>query len=840
MEKIREILRRLGYLLSHKRRARELEAEMAFHREMSERSGRPEAHRSFGNTLRLREQSREAWGWTWIDRLFQDLRYAVRMLMRSPGFTITAILILAIGIGVNISAFSIVNLVLLKPLPVRNAASLLRLQRRSPEAVTHEIPYPTTVFYRDHARSLSAVIVSMIVRLEFEDDTKPVRANFVSANYFQELGANAAYGRLLDPQLDGTLSAPPVVVLGHDFWQRRFAADPAIVGKTIHLNRKPVTVVGIEPYAFPSLDSEGGDIWLPITSQPYLVEGSKVFTDTTHGIVRMYARMAPGYTPRMVEQELLGLTNELRKQYPKDIWKDEYIRSDSASHQLILQPEMYSAIVMVGVLTLLILAVACANLGGLLLARGVVREHELGIRIAIGASRQRIFRQLFTESLLLTTLGSVTGLGLAYVTIRITLAAAGAPTWMSASPDWRVMVFVVGLALLTSLLFGLAPALQMVTQKRRKTRVRQVLLGAQVAASCVLLIVASLLVRAVQHALFTDPGFGYEQVLTVDPGLDQHGYKPAVAQVYLTQLKSRILAVPGVASVSLVKLAPMGHHISTIDDVTDGVHLRIYPNSIDREYFTTMSIPILLGRNFLPGESQAVIVSESLARQRWPGQNPIGKLFWDKDTVVGVVGNARVNALSEDDTVELYSLLELDDMPETTVVLKSHGAPDGLTPTVKAIVQNLDPKLFPEIRLLHVAFRQDMKSIEIAAGIVSLIGVLAMLLAALGILGLVAFTVSQRTKEIAIRLALGAPRTHVLSAVLRQFSWPLILGVAAGIAGTTALSQILRRVLYGVSNLDPISYVSAVAMLIIITACALLLPAWRALELDVAHALHQE
>jgi len=839
MEKIKEILRRLGYLLSRNRHSRELENEMAFHREMAERAGRPEAKRNFGNTLHLREQAREAWGWTWIDRLIQDLRYATRMLARTPGFTIPAVLVLAIGIGVNVAAFSIFNLIALQPIPLRDPDSLVRLQRRSPEIISGQMPYLTAMFFREHAKTLSAVMTMMGARLEFEDDAQPVRTNFISANFFVELGASAAYGRLLNAS-DEAANAQPVVVLGHDFWQSHYGGDPSIVGKTIHLNHKQVTVVGIEPYAFPSLNGETADIWLPITQQPYLVEGSALLTDPADGGPSMWGRLAPGVTAKMAEAELLTLTNERRKQYPKDVWKDEYVRSDPASHLHVMEPQMYQAAAIVGALTLLILAVACANLGGLLLARGVAREHELGIRLAIGASRKRIFRQLFTESMLLAFLGSGVGLALAYITIRTVLVTTDAPKWMSAAPDWRVLLFVVGMALVTSLLFGFAPALQMARQKHRRTIARQILIGAQVAASCILLIVASLLVRAVQHALYTSPGFGYEQVISVSPGLGEHGYKPAAAQAYMEQLRIRVLSLPGVTSVALVKLPPLGHGVTRIDTQVNGHPLQIYPNWVDPDFFRTMEVPILLGRNFLPGEKNAAVISQSMARAQWPGENPIGKTYGDKDTVVGVVGNARMNDLNEDDTVEVYSPSQTEDMPGMSLVLKTSGAPDGLTPSLKSIVQNLDPKLFPEITLLKANFRKDMKSVELAALVVSLIGFLAMLLAGVGLLGLVAFTISQRAKEIAIRLALGSPQHKVLSSILGQFSWPVVIGLVLGIGGTAAISQILRRVLYGVSNLDPFSYVSAVLILVAIIAFAALLPARRALRLDVARALHQE
>ena len=320
------------------------------------------------------------------------------------------------------------------------------------------------------------------------------------------------------------------------------------------------------------------------------------------------------------------LTNEWRKQHPKDVWDKEYIRSDPGGHLQVLQPDMYRAIVMVGLLALLILAVTCANLGGLLLARGVTREHEIGIRVALGASRRRIFRQLFTESLVLATMGSAMGVALGYAVLRITLAKTDAPVWMSAAPDWRVVVFALAMVVVASVFFGLAPAWQIAKQRQRKTVVRQILVGLQMAASCVLLIVAGLMVRATEHVLHTDPGFGYEQEIGIDPGLRSHGYTPTAAQAYLDQFVSRLRTVPGVTSVGLSSMPPLGHgRISTITNTIGGHQVPIYPFSVTPEFFQTMGIPILRGRRFLPGEKNAVIVSASLARVQWPGEDPLGK-----------------------------------------------------------------------------------------------------------------------------------------------------------------------------------------------------------------------
>jgi predicted permease len=836
-----EIFRRIRYLINRRRLDAELESDMAFHREMAQRAGR----NNFGNMLRMREQSREAWGWTWLDRLAQDLSYAVRTLARSPGFTVTAVLVLAIGIGVNVAAFSLFNMVALEPLPVRDPGSLVRLERRSPQSYTSEMPYLSAVFYEQHAKSLQAMIAVLgVPPMQLDNDLQGTSASFATANYFSELGTRAVVGRLFDPAREREAAAPPVVVLSYALWQHHFNGDPGVVGRTVTLNRKPATVIGVTPYEFASLGGQTPDLWMPMAQQPYFVTGSTVLTDPAASRVRMWGRLAPGVTQTMAAQELKALTGELRKLHPKDIWDDEYIDIHPGGHLQVMQPEMYKVAAMVALLTLLILAVACANLGGLLLARAVSREREIGIRMAIGATRARIFRQLATESVVLALMGATAGLALSSLGLRIALTQFHAPGWLSVKPDWRVLVFTFAMAIAAAVFFGFAPALQIARQRQRKTIIRQMLIAAQVAASCVLLIVAGLLVRATLHVLYTDPGFAYEHLVSVDPQLAQHNYSPAAAKAYLDSMQERIRALPGVKSVSLLQLPPMGHTISRMDEEIDGHHLPVYPNWVTPGLFETMGIPMLLGRTFYRGEKNAVIVSESMARREWPGQNPIGQQLPNgdaKDTVVGVAGDAHVNALNDDDAVEQYWPAQPADMPDMVVMVRAAGDPDSLPPMIKGISESMDAKLFPEIRQMKLLYHENVfELVENIALAVTLTGLVALLVAGIGIIGLVSYSVSQRMKEIAIRMALGAGKAQLLRAVLRQFVWPVAAGMAAGAAIAAAASRVLRIALYGVSNLDPASYAMAILAMMAILCLAALLPARRALRLDLAKTLHCE
>ncbi|MEO8451850.1 MAG: ADOP family duplicated permease [Gemmatimonadota bacterium] len=836
-----ELFRRLRYLLNRRRFDRELAADMEVHREMAGTGGV-----RFGNPLRLREEAREAWGWTWVDRLSQDLRYAARMIRRSPGFTVSAVLMLGLGIGVNVAAFGFFNLMVLRPLPVRDPGTLLRFMRSAPGNFSDNLPYPAVAFYRQNSKTLSAVLALSVGRLAMEGDDRQVNAHFVTANFMTELGATARLGGLLDPVRDEAPGADPVVVLTYGFWQRHFGSDPSVVGKTIRLNDKPATVVGIASREFSGLDLGSPDLWAPITQRPYFLGGDINALADGGFSVEMWGRIQPGLTPKIVEDELRSLAAVLHAQHPKDIWDKETMPSEPGGYVTtgLMRGRLVPLLALVSTLVLLILAVACGNLGSLLLARGVAREREMAIRVAAGAGRGRLIRQLFTESLVLALLGSVAGLALGYVVLRGLMVWTGVPAWLDPTPDWRVIVVAIGLGFAASILFGLTPALQVARQRHRAGRVRQILIGAQVAASCVLLVVAGLLVRALDHAASTSPGFEYQQVISIDPGISN--YSPGAARVYLDALENRLRNLPGVVAVSLASNPPLGNRWSVMKAEIGGRAVDVHTNHIDPPFFETMRIPLLRGRNLARGDTRAIIVSESLAQLQWPGEDPLGRSFKMgvdsagaeiRPTVVGVSGSARLLSPEDPDAVEIYQLADQSLLPSMVMLVRTSAPPEGIVPMVGSIAKTVDAKVFPVVELMKVSFQRRLATAEYGAVAVSLLGVLALGLACLGIVGLVAYAVSQRTKEIGIRMALGAKSGDVLTVVLRQFSLPVVVGLVVGVAGAAALSQILRRQLYGISSLDPITYVAAIGLFVVTVAVAAVLPARRALRVDPVRAL---
>ncbi|HEX7285632.1 MAG TPA: ADOP family duplicated permease [Candidatus Angelobacter sp.] len=839
-----ELLRRIYYLLNRSRLQRELENDMAVHREMLNAAQR----KDFGNPALLREQAHAAWGWGWLDRLGQDLRFGARMLRKSPALAFTAIVVLALGIGVNVTAFNIIDVFYFKALPVRDPHSLVRFTTEFPEGSTTEVAYPAARFYAEHNQVLSTMIALRWTNLTLgEKNSKSVRAGVVSANYFSELGSSAAYGRLFLPQSDGAPDAPPVVVLGYGFWQRNFGGDASAVGRTIQLNQHPATIIGVTSFDFAGLDPEAGehnDVWLMIHQEPYFVPGSKVLTsfNDRDSNVHMWGRLKPGVTVRQAQQALLPLADELVHQHPDVMQKGEHLRGYAGASADQISVNDLPVFVLVVALFGLILVAACGNLGSLLLGHAVTREREISIRLSLGATRGRIVRQLMTESLLLALAGTAAGLFASWNLPRIVVTWAGGPGNFDFTPGWRTIACAFVMGLVACVVFGLPAARQLARQRHRASRVRNIFMAAQVTASCVLLIISALLVRALDRAVNTDPGFDYRQTLTVDPQLYSHAYNPSRAASYLQEAEARIQQIPGVDSAALVLNPPLGRRAS-IQGIRGRNSFNAYINQVGEQYFRVMGIPLLQGRIFNKNDHNVAIVSEAFARKVWPGKDPlrqVHKLGSQQLAVIGVVGNAHSVGYRDGNSAELYLPPEDPYLPEAVVLVKTGGRPQDAIGPISEAVRAIDPVISPDVQMVKDAFKERVGMSGKITGVVSGLGALALALAVIGLFGVVAYNVSQRTREIGIRIALGATPSWVVRSMVSRFVLPLGIALAVGVAMAAGISIVLRTELFGVSNLDPLSYLAAVLLLAATASAAVLIPARRALKVDPMVALRCE
>jgi predicted permease len=815
-----ELLRRIWYLLNRRRFERDLADEMAYHRELTAAGG----FDNFGSALRLREDAREIWGWTWLDRLWQDLAYGWRVLRNSPGFTLTAMLILAVGIGMTLTAFRLALREFTPSAP--HPETLVRVEPYFPGGHSSTIAWPALQFFAAHARSFRTVVAETSASAIFGEANERVGIEFVTANYFTEMGGRALRGRLLVPAIDEAPGADAVALLNQHFWERRLGGEASAIGQTVRVNGMAVKVIGIlEGDANPA-------IWMPLAQQPYVVQGSTLLQDW-NGSVTAYARLAPGVSRGAAEEETRALAAQLREQRPGDIWKDERLRATPLS-----RPDMehLAEALMIGTLFLLILAAACANLGTLLLARGATREREIRTRMALGADRRRVIRQLLTESLLLGCLSGAAALALSTVGLRIAQALSDRPEDWASPTGWPVFAATLAISLLASAVFGLPPAMRMTSTEPHRGRARAIFLAAQVAASCLLLMLSGLLARSLQRLVAMDPGFDYERAVVLDPGLGAHGYKGAAADVFMDQLSGRLLALPGVERISTAMLAPWGNQFS--NSRHGGVVIWI--NHVDPEFRQTLGLRLTQGRDFARGERGVAIVSESLARWQWPGENPIGKTLsvGELGVVVGVVRAAGTFNLRTQDAVGVYYPLQVGEA--SVAVARVKGRPEDYLASMANAAKALDARLRPEAHTLQPLYRNAIAENRQIAAAMGVLGGLATLLSAIGLAGLAGYIVVQRTREIGVRMALGANRRQVIRAVVAPMLRPLIAGFAIGALGAAGLSQPLRRQIFGLLPFDPVAYAGSIALFTAVMALAALAPARRAMRVNPSDALRHE
>jgi predicted permease len=812
-----------------------------------------------------------------MQTLLQDLRFAMRILAKAPGFTAVAVISLALGIGVNTTIFSLINGALFRPLPrVKEPAALVWF--RAPAS------YPDYEDFRDQNdvfSGISSLSGTREISLSRGGQPELVKGEFVSVNYFSVLGVDVSTGRAFLPEEDRIDDAKPVVVLSHGLWRRRFGGDPNLIGGSVNLNGLNFTVIGVAPPGFVGAEVHmPRDLWAPMAIYPRFPPAGKGATVPNplrnRGMywLNLVARLKTGVTRVQAQAAMTAIVARL-SQERRHQTIDERLRAvELLTVSGGLDPrDRAGALPISGLLQAivsLVLFTACANIAGLLLARSSLRRREIGIRQALGASRARIIRQLLTESLLLSLLGALAGLLVAAWARDLLISLSGATpiAALDLSLDYRVLSFTFSASLLAGLTFGLAPALQAskpdlipalkneaAGKSYRRSRLRNAFVVSQTALSVVLLIGSGLFIRSLRNAQTIDPGFKVESALiaTLDPGLLRYGEEQG--QEFFRQAVERVEALSGVERASLMCFVPLGLRFAQHDVFVEGRNgsrnATTGFNIVAPRYFQTMGVPVARGREFTSqdrtGAQSVVMINETLARRLWPGEDPIGKrlrLGGPSDPeaeVIGVARDGKYATLGENARPYIYRPLLQSYESKMTLVVRTAGKPETLIAAVRERIQSLDPNLpVSQITTLADQVNFALFPARLGAALLGAFGLLALGLAATGIYGVIAYSVSQRTQEFGIRMALGADGADVRRLVLREGLKVVLIGVTAGLALSLAATRLITVFLYGVGANDPLTFVGVALLLTAVALLACYLPAWRATKVDPIVTLRRE
>ena len=820
-----------------------------------------------------------------MENLIKDIRYGVRMLTKNPGVTLVAVITLALGIGANTAIFSGVSAFLMRPLAVPNASALIRpIEIAEDRGATDELSYPDFLDYRDQAASLVDMSAEDMVQaaIDAENQNDVIWGQVVSANYFDVTQVKPIMGRAFLPDEDKTVGSGAVVVLGHGFWQRRMAADPNIVGKTVRLNNRPYEVIGVAPdYFMGTKFALAMDFWVPISMADDLRRSPDLLKSRDSHWMNVIGRLKPGVSLERASAEMSAIASRLNQSYPDE---------RAATTQITVMNEVDGrwaemgntfksggaiAMAIVG----LILLIACANVANLMLARAAARRKEIGIRLALGANRLRLVRQLLTESMLLSIIGG--GLGLLLALWVTDLMDGFVPVLEYTivknffALDSRALIFTVAISLGTGLVFGLAPAWQASNPdvvpvlkgepeaarrgKRKGFTLRNTLVVAQVALSLVVLVCGGLFIKSFRKAQTMDPGFNNPNGLIVSVSPQLVGYDEEQARNFYKQLVDRVSHVPGVDAVSLTRTLPLGDSSNSNGPILkEGETLargsagrNIMTNVIASGYFNAMQIPILEGRDFDDRDQQktqrVTIVNQRMAEMLWPGESAIGKRIYigadsrDGIEVVGVVKTGRYRNLAEDPKPFFYSALSQRRPSTMAMVIRPSIDPRNLVGAIRKEVQALDRS----VPVFGVKTMDEHKTYALwapnmAASFSLAFGVLAILLSAVGLYSVMAYIVSQRTREVGIRMALGANRADVMKMITRQGMKLAAIGVGIGLVLALALAQVLSSLLIGISGYDVTTFLLVPVLLAVVAFVASYLPARRATKVDPLVALRYE
>jgi putative ABC transport system permease protein len=829
----------------------------------------------------------------WEDEMIQDLRYGVRMLLKNPGFTLIAVITLSLGIGANTAIFSLTNALLLRSLPVPQPEQLVTVNRGEGVSLG-PLSYPDFVALRERNEVLSGLAASHFAELSFGNGSRSevARGELVSSDYFDVLRVQPVLGRGFLPEEERTLGTQPVVALSHGFWQSRFNGDPQIIGQTITVNRQKYTVVGVAPAGFNGMrEMFPTDFWLPLTMLPQTVPTHQASLSNRHDqLFAAIGRLKPGVSVAQAQAALETINRRLELADPPPVSRrrnaneDRSLKLDQPQGIGIpsLQRRAQIAATLLFVVVSIVLLIACANVANLLLTRATARRKEIAVRLALGASRFRLVRQMLTESLLLGLLGAGAGLLLAFWINRALMALKPpAPGAVGFNLDLRLDASVLGftllLALLVSLLFGLVPALAAskpevvpalkdetgaATQRGQRGRfnLRNALVVAQLAVSLVLLIAAGLFIRSLQQMQKIDPGFQTENRLALSFNLEPQGYDEAKGREFSRQLVERVRALPGVQAATMANYLPLGFMLLTESVVIDGRatppdarNLNIAAQRIGLDYFRTLGTPLVRGRDFTPQDAAnapaVAIINETLARRFFPNEDPIGKRlrFGDPASnsqpceIVGIVKDTLIRLNDQRLRAVTYRPLAQQHSSRVTLVVHTAGDPQALLAAVRREVQALDENMpAQEIKTLDEFIAFSFWPMRMGAQLVGAFGLVGLLLASVGLYGVMSYAVAARTREIGVRMALGAERRDVLRLIVGQGLALTLFGVGAGLALAFVVTRVLQRFLFGVGATDPLTFLGVALLLTLVALLACWLPARRATKVDPLVALRHE